>query len=156
CGVPTMTSAAGPTTATISFERRRFGYFGHIHLVLARAGQTVLRETEGIDDIGAANSLTVQDLDGDGEPEVMLLLYGPGAGFRSWRIFRYDAARNTSSVLKHDGGDRGTEPVPRDLDGDGRPELLSNDGRYADKYNAFEVAAMPLQIWTYRAGKLHD
>src|SRR3954451_2750389 len=97
----------------------------------------------------------LRDLVGDGEPEVMLALSEQDR--LQWsRIFRYDPKRNAYTVLQRYWGDSGTEPVLRDLDHDGRPELVSNDGRYSDKYNEFIPSAMPIQIWTSRAGRLRD
>ena len=153
CGAASLTQAAGPTSATITFQRHSAQYFAQIQLRVDRGGQTLRTEAESDEALGEADSLTVRDLDGDGEPEVMLAL-SENDRLQWSRIFRYDPKRNAYTVLQRYWGDRGTEPVLRDLDHDGRPELVSNDGRYSDKYNEFTPSAMPVQIWTYRAGRL--
>ncbi len=156
CGPATLTQAAGSTSATITFQRSWRQHFDAIQLRVDRAGQRVFTEAESVDAFGDADSLTVRDLDGDGEPEVVLALFVQSDRLQWSRIYRYDAKRNTYTVLQRYWGDKGTEPVLRDLDHDGRPELVSNDGRYSDKYNEFTPSAMPIQIWTYRAGRLRD
>jgi hypothetical protein len=95
----------------------------------------------------------VRDLDGDGEPEVMLLLIWNGSNCCSWsRIYRYDRARNTSVVLRHFWGSGTTRPALRDLDGDRRPELVSRD----DRFSIYDRAMTPIEIWSYRRGALRD
>jgi hypothetical protein len=80
------------------------------------------------DDTSDTRSFTVRDLDGDGEPEAMLTLVWNGANCCSWsRIYHYDPAHDTYRALRHFWGSGITRPVLRDIDGDGRPELVSRD-----------------------------
>jgi hypothetical protein len=44
----------------------------------------------------------------------------------------------------------------RDLDGDGRPELDSWDGRWAYWGGSYGFSGFPAQIWAFRAGTLVD
>jgi hypothetical protein len=104
-----------------------------------------------------SEALTVRDLDGDGEREVILLLNWNRTHCCSWsRICRYDRARNTYVALNHFWGNGGAEPLLRDLDGDRRPELLSLDDRFSDRFTPYVASARPVQIWSYRHGRFHD
>jgi virginiamycin B lyase len=159
CGAPTLKRAAGATSATVAFERIEAEYFGDIHVHIAREGTERFSEAvpklQGLEARGDSHSLTVRDLDGDGEPEVTLTVYASGSQCCSWtRFYRYDRARGTYAVRQHVWGYFGGEPVVRDLDGDGRPELRSLDGRFFERFG--RQAARPVQIWSYRDGTLRD
>ena len=43
-----------------------------------------------------------------------------------------------------------------DLDGDGVPEFLSADDRFAYAFAAFALSIPPVQIWQYREGRMND
>jgi hypothetical protein len=165
CEAPALTRAAGPTTATVSFQRtERFSgvdYFTDLHIRLARNGQELFREAvprlRGYAAFSDSNALTVRDLDGDNEPEVMLLLNWNGAHCCSWsRIYRYNRTRNTYVAHHHFWGNAGAAPVLRDLNGDRRPELLSLDDRFSERFASFAGSVSPVQIWSYRHGTLRD
>ncbi len=165
CGAATLTREAGATTATVAFERsERFSgidFFSDIHVHIARDGHERFSEAvpkrNGLNAFSDSEALTVRDLDGDGEPEVMLLLNSNGAHCCAWsRIYRYDRARDTYDVDRHFWGNGGAEPVLRDLDGDRRPEWLSLDDRFSEAFVSFAGSARPAQIWSYRRGALRD
>jgi streptogramin lyase len=164
CGAPTVTRARGSTAATVSFERiDRFDavdFFTDMRVQIARRGTVVydapVPGRHGFGAFSNSRALSVRDLDGDGEPEAMLLVNWNGAHCCAWsRIFRYDPARKTYVARTHFWGDGGAEPVLRDLDGDRRPEFLSLDDRF-EGLNSFAVAARPIQIWSYRRGGFRD
>ena len=162
CGAPTLTRRAGATAATLSSERVTRGggsdSFRDIRIHIARDGQDLFHETVPPRQHDLAfgysrSTLTVRDLDGDGEPEVMLLLSGNCSRGCPWsRIYRYDRARSTYVVLQHCWGSGFALPRVRDLDADGRPEFVSQD----EQFTGFTNAGGPLQIWSYRRGVLHD
>jgi streptogramin lyase len=165
CGAPTLTRTAVSTTATLSFQRSdRFGgvdYFTDIRIAIARHGEHVFGEAvpglRGYAEFGDSSSLTVRDLDGDGEPEAMLLLNWNGTHCCSWsRIYRYDRARNTYIAHTHFWGNLGAAPALRDLDGDRRPEFLARDDRFTERFTAFVGSVSPVQIWSYRHGTMRD
>ena len=105
--------------------------------------------------MSTSQSLTVRDLDGDGEPEIMLVLNWSGMQCCAWsRIYHWDRARASYVVRNHFWGSYGAMPALRDLDRDGRTELVSADDRFFDAFS--HAAPTPVQIWTYRAGKLRD
>ena len=152
----------GHDSAVLSFQvNDRFDdvtSYTDLRLRLTRNGQELFHETvpklQGNAPHSDSKSLIVRDLDGDGEPEVLLTLNWNGNGCCSWsRIYRYE--RGTYVPLHHFWGDGGAEPVVRDLDGDGLPELRSFDDRFSHKY-VYRGTARPLQIWSYRKGRLRD
>jgi streptogramin lyase len=165
CGAATLSRVAGPTAATLSFERSdRFGgvdYFTDIHIRLARDGRDLFGEAvpglRGDAAFSDSTALSLSDLDGDAEPEVMLLLNTNGLHCCSWsRIYRFNRARNTYTAGSHFWGSGGAEPVLRDLDGDHVPELISLDDRFEERFASFAVSVRPVQIWAYRKGRLRD
>jgi hypothetical protein len=145
----------------VSFERQgRYGGVDEmvgLRIHISRHGLELFHEAVPPQAGNAASvdsrSVSVRDLDGDGEPEVMLLLDGNCARGCPWsRIYRYDRARNRYVVLRHAWGDSLARPRVRDLDGDGRPEFVSQD----ERFSIFTNSGGPLQIWSYRRGVLHD
>jgi len=97
--------------------------------------------------------LTIADLDGDGEPEVLVDLYTGGAHCCFYTVvLRYDG--HSYEAVTHLWGDPGYELS--DLDHDGRPELVSADDRFADQFTAYASSLLPVQVWRYDHGMLTD
>lgn len=132
------------------------------HLAIVRSGVTVL-DTDvpepcngcGIMPAGSgggtAKSLQVADLDGDGEPEVLLDIFTGGAHccVDTW-IYRFTGATYTGTPVQW--GDVGYSL--KDLDGDGIPELKSLDDRFAYAFTAYAGTWFPPRVWQFRAGTL--
>ena len=101
------------------------------------------------------HSLTVRDLDADGEPEVMVELTWGGAHHVTWsRVYRYDRAKRRYLASVHFWGDPGFEL--KQLNRDPRPEWLSADPRFQGRFACEGCSGVPLQVWTYRAGRWQD
>ena len=101
--------------------------------------------------------LVVRDLDGDGEPEVMVELDSGGAHCCAWtRVYRYDAAQGSYVPLAHFWGNASSRPTIADVDGDGRPEFISTDDRFAYDFNGYAGSVRPIQIWSYAHGQFRD
>jgi hypothetical protein len=99
--------------------------------------------------------LQARDLDGNGEPEVLLDLYTGGAHCCTYSlVWRYRASQNAYVRTAHSWGDVGFRLV--DLDHDGRPEFQSADDRFAYAFAAYAASFFPVQIWTYRSGAFTD
>jgi hypothetical protein len=99
---------------------------------------------------GRSRSVAVRDLDGNGEPEVLLDLYSGGAHCCYFTdVYRFDG---TGYLLNtHAWGDPGYRLV--DLNGDGRPEFLSGDDRFAYAFSDYADSALPIRIWAYNSGQ---
>ncbi len=98
-------------------------------------------------------SFHAEDLDGDGEPEVTVDRYlgGTVCCTGSATIFRWDPiARGYVPSRRTMGSDYAL----RDLDGDGIPEILTDDARFFARF-APRVAGLhlPWRILQYRAGR---
>jgi len=96
-------------------------------------------------------SVAARDLDGDGEPEVMVSLSSGGAYCCTWwRLYRYRGGRYFPQLRWW--GDINAVPALRDLDGDKRIELVSVDDRFS-RLAPHVAAAYPIQIWRYDRGR---
>jgi hypothetical protein len=149
----------------------RYSY-GHARLTIVRDGVTVLDSatvapiclggpcprSDDAQPQGAASgqgALTVTDLDGDGEPEVIVDLYTGGAHCCSYsRVYRYDAATGTYTDTLHLWGDPGYRL--EDLSGDGKPEFVSADDRFAYAFTDYAASGLPIQIVAYAGGAFTD
>jgi hypothetical protein len=98
-------------------------------------------------------SVLVTDVDGDGEPEVVLDLYWGGAHC-CWysQIYRYVPGAGHYTPLVHIWGDFGY--VFADLDHTGSQELVTRDDRFSYAFASFADSRWPVQILRYRAGRL--
>lgn len=100
---------------------------------------------------GQHRSVSVRDLDGDGEPEVLLDLYWGGAHCCFWsRVYRYDAAAGAYQATLHFWGN--PDYRLKDLNADGKPELVTADDRFAYRFSAFAFSGMPVQVWSFAGG----
>jgi hypothetical protein len=149
------TAAAGTVRADFAYDC----CFANLHLTISRNGSVLLDEAiqppirdEEIQParyFAHKKSLAVRDLDGGGEPEVMLDLYTGGAHC-CWytEVYHYSAAGNSYVLTTHGWGN--VEYRLSDLDHDGLPELVSGDDRFAYVFTDFAGSSFPLQIWHYR------
>jgi hypothetical protein len=98
-------------------------------------------------------SVSITDLDGDGEPEVLLDLYWGGAHC-CWytQIYRYVEGASRYAPLVHVWGNVGY--VLADFDHNGRQELVSRDDRFSYAFGSFAESRWPVRILGYAAGKL--
>jgi hypothetical protein len=151
-GAGTVTAAAGPTSATLSWKAAMYGV-ADPHLAIVRAGAPLfdgspvadVKEcTEGCSFPGVP--LHVIDLDGDGEPEVLVDAYTGGAHCCVVsEILRFTGTGY--SGLEAFWGDPGYRL--RDLDGDGRPELVSADDAFAYAFSSYAASFLPPYVVDY-------
>jgi hypothetical protein len=156
----TETAASGAVTATFSYEHTEDSpEWTGMQLTIARAGTQVLAADPSFGDcaspycspggFGNRGSVLAQDLDGDGEPEVIVDLYTGGAHccYVS-RFYRWDGT--TYVPADRNFGDPGYRIA--DLDGDGVKELITADYRFGYAFTAFAFSLMPVRIYDLRAG----
>src|SRR3954466_13238405 len=94
----------------------------------------------------AGHALTVRDLDGDADPEVLVDTYTGGAHCCIVTpIFRWTG----SGYRKLTGFFGNVGYSLDDLDGDGRPEFVSADDSFAYAFTAYAFSAFPLLIQDY-------
>lgn len=99
--------------------------------------------------------LLVRDLEGNGQPNVIVELYTGGAHCCTiLQLFTYDPGVMTYRVTERDFGDPGARVA--DVAGDGRLELESADDRFAYEFAPFAFSGLPVQIWSLRGGRLVD
>jgi hypothetical protein len=160
----TETASSGTVTATLTYDADSSAFDAtNVRLAIARGGSTVFDKAvpepcnqcavvpAGIQ--SGVNSLTIKDLDGDGEPEVLFDMYTGGAHCCSFTwIYRFTGSSyaGTAAVWGNSGY------TLADLDGNGSLELRSFDDRFAYEFTDYADSAFPPLIYSYRAGALTD
>jgi hypothetical protein len=96
-------------------------------------------------------AVRVVDVDGDGEPEVLVDAYSGGAHCcERTRVYRFNAGGYGFSV--HQWGNQTFRL--RDLDGDRRPEFVSADDRFSYAFAAYAASRWPVRIFDARGARL--
>jgi hypothetical protein len=97
-------------------------------------------------------SVSLSDLDGDGEPEVLLDLYWGGAHC-CWytQIYRYVPATERYRPAVQVWGN--FSYVLADLDHNGRQEIVTRDNRFSYAFGSFADSRWPVRVITYQQGR---
>jgi hypothetical protein len=167
--VTSETASSGPVRATVSYVLLPKSNIWYVRLAVARSGvqvydqrvPTLRRPGAWNEPIGVfrkagernARTITLRDLDGDGEPEILLDFWFGGAHCCYWtRIYRWDptseAYTNTAQFWGNVGYDL------EDVSQAGRLELVTADNRFAYAFASFAGSGFPLQVWDYLSGRL--
>jgi hypothetical protein len=102
-----------------------------------------------------SSPLAVGDLEGNGQPAVVLELSTGGAHCCSvLQVFSFDPGTMTYRSVERDFGDPGA--LVTNLAGDGRLEIESADDRFAYEFTPYAYSGLPLQIWSFREGRFID
>ncbi|MGF1512133.1 MAG: hypothetical protein ACFB5Z_00325 [Elainellaceae cyanobacterium] len=103
-----------------------------------------------------ADRFEVRDLDQDDEPEVLIDFYTGGAHC-CWftQVYRYSPDQEQYLVEEQFWGNGGSASL-QDIEGDGQPEFISRDDRFAYQFAAYADSAFPPQIWQYSDGTFTD
>jgi len=168
----TETASKGDVTATFTYDynKTQFGSydFSNLHVTIDRRGSRLVdepledQECAGCADwpadqgSKATQSVTVRDLDADGEPEVLIDLYSGGANCCWFSVsYRFDEAQSkyVTKVLRPG---LSFPYTLKDIDHNGIPEFRSVDYRFAYKYGSNADTPRPLRIFNWDAGKLVD
>ena len=163
--VKSQTAASGDVRATITYPAPVTHRAVPVRLVVVRAGtrvhdSRVPPHSAVVDGYPIAvdrggKAIRVRDLDGDGEPEILLDFYAGGAHCCWWtRVYRWEAATRRYRTFSHYWGNQTYRLT--DLDRDRRAEIVTRDDRFAYVFASFAGSGFPLRIWTYRAGRLID
>lgn len=167
--VMSETASSGAVRATVSYVLLRKSNRWYVRLAVARSGKHVYdqrvlplqRPGAWNEPIGVfrsagdrnARTITLRDLDGDGEPEILLDFWFGGAHCCYWtRIYRWDPGTRTYTNIAHFWGNFGYGLA--DLPGSGRVELVAADDRFAYAFASFAGSGAPVQVWDYRGGRL--
>lgn len=133
------------------------------HLRLVRGGRILLNTSvklTGRDPgvIGSADGPEVRDLDGDGEPEVLLNIVERGAHCCAYSfIYHYLPAQKRYARLDHFWTNYRNTPELKDLDQDGKLEFISGNENFSGEFGPYAITgACPIQIWRYRQGRMQD
>jgi subtilisin-like proprotein convertase family protein len=158
-----ITLSRGAVSADLSY-RETHGSYSDLRVAIRRHGRVAFSDAvarvachdcavSGLSAIFNSHPLTIRDLDGDGEPEVLVDLYTGGAHCCFYTVvFRWDGQRYRGSPILW--GDPGYEL--RDLNHDGRPELVTADDRFAYTFTYYAASALPIRILHYDHGRFVD
>jgi hypothetical protein len=163
-----VTAAAGSVQATLGWQAADYGV-KNPHLTVVRAGAAVfdgspVSARRGCDEGGCIfaasgnrdSPLQVVDLDGDGEPEVLVDAFTGGAHCCALtQILRFTgtAYAPTEAFWGNTGYDL------KDLDRDGRSEFVSYDDAFAAAFTSYAGSVFPPLVLDYDAavkGSLRD
>ncbi len=146
---------------TYTYDRAKFR-FARQRLTIKRLGETRFSARLRKPPLGGFNaqparyfehhpSVSISDLDGDGEQEVVLDLYWGGAHC-CWytQIYRYVDGRADYRTNVHIWGN--FSYVLADLEHDGRQELVTRDNRFSYAFSSFADSRWPVRILRYRQG----
>ena len=149
-----LSASGGGVRATVGYAQVR-PWNWYTRLSVVRHGVKVLDVRVQPYPREASNrpeAVSVRDLDGDGEPEILVDLWTGGAHCCSWtRIYRWNGSGYTSTAAFWGDLEYKLEPL-----GDGGLDLVSADDRFAYAFSSFAGSGFPLRIWSYRAGRLVD
>jgi hypothetical protein len=153
-----LTKTSGAVTATLSWTPDETGFPAAPHLTVVRDGQPVVDRGLAKECRGCAfvldteRGLTVADLDGDGEPEVLTDLFSAGAHCCTTALVWYRKADGSYARRAHAFGNSGY--VVEDIDKDGTLELRSDDDRFAYEFAAYAFSLRPIRILKWRGHRL--
>jgi hypothetical protein len=126
---------------------------GKVTLKLTRDGQTITKKVVLGEDEEIANvdGPAIIDLDGKGEPEVLLNVFSRGAYCCAFTlIYHYLPPRKTYGTLKHSWGPYRNSAVLRTSEQDGGSEFISGEEKFSGEFGPYALSgARPIQIWCY-------
>jgi hypothetical protein len=148
------TATGGDVTATIAWDAADYG-IANGRLTIVRKGVKAFDAKipdvlcDGcLTSVAAEKDVEVRDLDADGEPEVIVTGYTGGAHCCVLLgVFDFRAATGTYAQLVRNFGSSSFNL--KDLDGDGRPEIVSDDVRFEDLFTSHAASFPPPRIFSY-------
>jgi hypothetical protein len=161
-----ITRTSGPVTATVAWDAAEYG-IANPRLSVTRSGvrydiaiADICREgciivpDEATTKVGES-ALKVADLDGDGEPEILVDTFSGGAHCCvTARLLTWNGSGYATKDLAY--GDVSYELRDADADGDGRQELVGYDPRFSAAFTAYAASGFPVQIFHVEDGDVVD
>ena len=163
-----VTVQAGAVSATLSYTLDDDGRTeGPIRMKVSRGGAVLFDEDLDIPPCAdgfcvlerpppeGTGPIRIRDLDADGEPEVLTSVFTGGAHccfIDALLTLRPDAS--AYDLTAHDYAHSGRRIG--DIDGDGRPELVSYDSGFAYAFASYAGSGFPVQIWQIDGGEWVD
>ena len=157
-----LRAAQDGVSADLSF-RESNSFYRDIHITIRRRGRLVLSAPlsrfvcRGCSlselDQTFGSPLKVVDLEGDGEPEVLVDVYSGGAHCCLSTLFLRFAGTSYRGTTRR-WGNVGFTLVH--LSRGRAPQLVSADDRFAYVFTSFASSVFPVQIWSYDHGRLFD
>jgi subtilisin-like proprotein convertase family protein len=159
--VETQSASRRGTVASLSYRESHDVYRG-LRLRISRGGTTLfdaapkrVHPYDGPDFGQGGGALRVRDLDGDGEPEVLVDFFSGGAHCCYYTdVYRYVAHSRTYRPTIGWWGDLGFKLV--DLGLDGRPKFRTGDDRFAYAFTSYAASAFPIKILRFDHGPFVD
>jgi hypothetical protein len=153
-----LTASAGTVQTTLSWQKAKYGVAAP-RLVIVRAGATLFDASPvaASDSCGDGycsflasgkrkSALQVVDLNGDGEPEVLVDAYSGGAHCCALtEVFAFNGSGYAGTEVYW--GNTGYELD--DLDGDGKPEFVGYDDAFAGAFSSYAASFFPARIVDY-------
>jgi hypothetical protein len=159
----TQTASSGDVAATFTFQGK-VPKFHDLHLTISRSGTVVYDQPVVAKFCGKlcwpggaihSPSVHVVDLEGTGDPDVVLDLYSGGAHCCTVeQIFSFDPATTTYVKTEHVFGDPAAKLV--DLGPGGHLEFLTADDSFAYRFTDFAASGLPIEIFTFADGRFTD
>ncbi|HET6869177.1 MAG TPA: hypothetical protein VFH80_24920 [Solirubrobacteraceae bacterium] len=160
----TETASSGNVAATFTFQGKVPRFHG-LHLTISRSGAVVYDQPVVAKFCGKlcwpgqgairSTSVHVVDLEGTGDPDVVLDLYSGGAHCCTVeQVFSFDQATTTYVKTEQVFGDPYAKIV--DLGHNGHFEFLTADDSFAYEFTDFAASGLPIEILTFANGHFTD
>lgn len=160
-----ITHTSGAVTAELVWDKAEYGV-ANPRLAVTRAGVRydltiadicaegcILVPDDDPADASGSSMVKVADLDGDGEPEVLVDTFSGGAHCcLTARLLTWNGTGYTPKDFNY--GDVGYQL--KDLDGDGRLELVGQDPVFSGAFTAFAASAFPPLVLHVSKGAFVD
>ncbi len=161
--IHTVTASEGTVTAQLRYEEPPASQApAGLQLTIERGGAQLYQAPVSsprcspcrLEELGT-HPLLVRDLEGHGEPSVILELNSGGAHCCTIvQVLSLDPGTTTYRAAERDFGDPAA--LVRDLAGDGALEFETADDRFAYVFAPFAYSGLPLQLLAFREGRFVD
>lgn len=146
--------SSGKVKVSVSYDGKNnqgLNEENNVRYTLYYDGQEKVRETTSTFTVG---NVSLQDLDSNGTPEVIVETYSGGAHCcTEHTVYTWRGNTFTSAKLGPSDGNGGAF---KDLNGDGRMEFVTYDNSFLYTFDAYAGSFPPSVILSYRNGNFED